>query len=44
VRDVYADPFAIELLRGVNGRAASAERVQHRDGNDLLTISLKKGL
>jgi hypothetical protein len=26
VRDVYADPLAVELLRGVNGRAATAER------------------
>src|ERR1035441_7088848 len=24
VRDVYADPLAVELLRGVNGRAATA--------------------
>ena len=26
VRDVYADPLAVELLRGVNRRAATAER------------------
>ena len=29
VRDVYADPLAVELLRGVNGCAATAERVEH---------------
>ena len=29
VRDVDADPLAVELLRGVNGRAATAERVEH---------------
>jgi len=29
VRDVYADSLAVELLRCVNGRAVTAERVQH---------------
>ena len=31
VRDVYADPLAVELLRGVNGHVATAERVERND-------------